>query len=352
MSKKVYILGAGFSYPANMPMQKDLLKSVLEFNPDIINQNAIQLSSSKRRLKNFLSIFGNKDVDKIDVIEDLFTILDKAYLNEENFQQYTWQDLYDVRKGLIDLIIATIDNSQSMITSNIEAYKKFINYLDSTRTILNYEHSLIILNWDTLFETVFSKFTNDVFIDYCFYTYGLTKEHTPHIHLKPSGKQNLKVLKLHGSINWLVCSNCGRIYVDDVSNIAKDNIKCRYCTVNEDTKYYLQPLIITPTLLKQLNSLHIKSTWSNAFIELQEADEIIFIGYSLPKADFELMYLLKKSLYYYDKIKVVLAPSDAPKGNKKSQVHQRYINLFGDKVEFYFDGFGKWVDTLNNEGSK
>lgn len=341
MGKKVYILGAGFSYQANMPMQKDLLKSVLEFQPEITNQNAIQLYSSIRKLKNFLSIFGNKDVDTIDVIEDLFTILDKAYSNEENFQQYTWQDLYDVRKGLVDLIIATIDDAQGKIILNIEAYKKFINHLVSTRTIKNDEHSLIILNWDTLFETIFLKYTNDILIDYCFYTYGLSEKHTPHIHLKPSGKQNLKILKLHGSINWLECSNCGRIYVDNVSNIAKEKIKCRFCTVNENTKYDLQPLIITPTLLKQLNNLHIKSTWSNAFIELQEADEIIFIGYSLPKADFELMYLLKKSLYYYDKIKVVLAPCD-----KNSSTHKRYKNLFGDKVEFFFDGFEKWVDIL------
>lgn len=340
MAKKAYILGAGFSYPANMPMQKDLLSSILNFNPDITNKNAIQLSSSKRKLKNFLSIFGNENLNDIDVIEDLFTILDKAYLNEENFQQYTWHDLYDVRKGLIDLIIATIDDFQFKI-SNIEAYKKFINYLTSSKNILDIEHSLIILNWDTLFETFFLKNTNEILIDYCFYTYGLTNEHTPHIHLKPSGKKNLKVLKLHGSINWLECSNCGRIYVDNINNIAKEKIKCRFCNINENTNYDLQPLIITPTLLKQLNSLHIKSTWSNAFIELQEADEIIFIGYSLPKADFELMYLLKKSLYYYDKIKVVLAPAD-----ENSIIHKRYKSLFGDKVEFYFNGFEKWVDTL------
>ena len=343
MTKKVYILGAGFSYPSKMPMQKDLLNLILTFEPNTLAFNAIELVASQRKLKNFLSIFGNKDIGTINVIEDLFTILDKAYLHEENFQRYTWQDLYNIRKELVDLIIATIDNSQNNIGTNIEIYKKFVNYLTKSKNI---ENSLIILNWDTLFETSFLKYTNNIFIDYCFYSYGLKENHIPHIHLKARGKKNLKVLKLHGSINWLECTNCGRIYVDNESNIAKEKIKCKYCKITEETKYDLKPLIITPTLLKQLNNLHIKSTWNNAFIELQEADEIIFIGYSLPKADFELMYLLKKSLYYYDKIKVILAPVDGPKNNKNSSVHQRYLDLFGDKVEFYFDGLENWVKTL------
>lgn len=40
----------------------------------------------------------------------------------------------------------------------------------------------------------------------------------------------------------------------------------------------------TPTFVKRFDNPHLQMTWHNAFIELVEADKVVFIGYSLPGA--------------------------------------------------------------------
>lgn len=52
--------------------------------------------------------------------------------------------------------------------------------------------------------------------------------------------------------------------------------------------------------------------WRAAFNELAKADEVIFIGYSFPEADYELRYLLKKAIRKQTKIRVILYKTDNP----------------------------------------
>lgn len=164
------------------------------------------------------------------------------------------------------------------------------------------------------------------------------------------------MLKLHGSLNWLNCSNCGRLFVEN-ENIGVQKLECQYCNTesNDNTgskgnadskekqqKLLLEPLIITPTLLKELSNLHIKSIWQNAFIELQEARDIYFIGYSLPFADFEFKYILKKAIHKDANINVVLSYKD------KRDTKRRYKEFLGNDINFNFDGFGGWVNSIDS----
>jgi len=72
--------------------------------------------------------------------------------------------------------------------------------------------------------------------------------------------------------------------------------------------------------------------WHNAYHELSEASEIVFIGYSFPEADYHLRALLKRALKPLTKISVVLRAGD---GDKKS----RYLSFFGRKnIRFSFIG--------------
>ncbi len=320
MSKEVFILGAGFSYPAKLPLQKDLL-SVLLKNKDF------QYLEHYEKIESFLDNFFKDNFD----LEDIFTILDRAYLYEENFSKYSWMEIFEVRKSLMFLIINLIDQQVIEAESYQEIYKNFIQNISSSHEDI----SIITLNWDTLLEKLIKQFSSDTMLDYCFYTYGYNDvNHIPHINLKSHGKQNLKIIKIHGSINWLICPNCQRLIVDDtlVKSIGIENLVCEHCKNYSDLEISLENFIVTPTILKKFDNLHLKYIWNNAFIELQEANHVTFIGYSLPKADYEFLYLLKKVLINKE-IKVILAPCD-----KDSDIEKRYKNLFGD-VEFCFDGF-------------
>jgi NAD-dependent SIR2 family protein deacetylase len=320
VSKEVFILGAGFSYPAKLPLQAKLLDSLLK-------DRDLEYLADYENIDEFIE----KSFKEYFDLEDIFTILDRAYLNEEHFQQYKWLDIYKIRQSLIRLIINLIDKKLNNNESYENKYEKFINYICEN----NNDVSIISLNWDTLVEKLVKKNHQDIMIDYCFYTYGIDRsEHIPHINLKARGKDNLKIVKIHGSINWMYCPNCQRVIVDDknINSIAKDDLKCNYCQEYSNLDIALENFIITPTILKKFDNLHLKYIWNNAFIEMQEAQKITFIGYSLPKADYEFLYLLKKVLFNKE-VKIILAPSD-----KNSEIENRYKNLF-ENIEFCFDGF-------------
>ncbi|MGE4296012.1 MAG: hypothetical protein AB7E49_09955, partial [Campylobacterales bacterium] len=263
-------MGAGFSYAAGMPSQKALMNDILKLDFGALEERAIEYYEIIRKLRNFLSIFGNENVKDIDVIEDLFTILDRSYNNEEYFCDFDWIEMHSLRDGLIDLIIALFDKKQNSIGLS-KAYLQFADMLKKSRLSTSKSVSIISLNWDTILEKSLSSIDN-IAIDYCFYTYGLAEEHIPHITLKARGFNNLKILKPHGSINWLVCSNCGRMFVDTSKNISKIKTSCRFC-INTmrgikvpSHPYVLKPFLVTPTLLKEFDNLHLKYIWQNSLV--------------------------------------------------------------------------------------
>jgi len=180
-------------------------------------------------------------------------------------------------------------------------------------------------------------------IDYCFYTYSLDdNDHIPHINLKSKNKKNLKVIKIHGSINWLLCQDCQRMYVDDesIESIGKYTQKiCPNCKKFNDLDINLDNFIITPTIIKNFENLHLKYIWNNALIEIQEAKKITFIGYSFPKADYEFLYTIKKA-FSKDKQIAVVDISD--------NVENRYKTIFSN-IKFNFNGFEEWSKKLKDK---
>ena len=215
-----------------------------------------------------------------------------------------------------------------------------------------------------------------IFPDLCFYNYDLSnrKDHMPSTHIKAKGHKNIKVLKMHGSLSWLECPKCRRIYTDFSREIALDElkqVKCPKCKSDgfegEDPK--LRSLIITPTFMKSLDNLNIKNIWQNAFIDISESDHLIFIGYSFPDADFEMRCLLKKAVKSTADVTVVLDESNNPqkyinnlmsKGFLIEETNQlvnrlwlpasRYKSFFGeDRVKFIYDGFEKYIELMGEE---
>ena len=91
--------------------------------------------------------------------------------------------------------------------------------------------------------------------------------------------------------------------------------------------WYVGDLLL-PTYLKNLSNIQIKLVWQNAAIELSEATRIVFIGYSLPSADFEIRQLLARMIRPDAEIQVVLYP-DNPHVEAEAE---RYRNFFGSRI--------------------
>jgi hypothetical protein len=99
-----------------------------------------------------------------------------------------------------------------------------------------------------------------------------------------------------------------------------------------------------PTFIKDLSNPQYKIIWQNAGIELSEADKLVFIGYSLPSADFEMRQLLSRMMRKNVEIVVVDYCRDQ---FRKEQVEAHWRRFFGNrKLTFYFDGAKSYIEDL------
>lgn len=320
-------------------------------------------------------------------LEDLFTIFDNVSDGREHFRLYSPEKMIAIHNQLKMCIIYAL--SYAIIKNcNRTDYSKFAKALISKRLSISQSEdamSIITMNWDDVLEHSLFQLCNEynskltknqqkILPDLCFYNYdlGQNNEHIPSTHIKAKNIKNIKILKMHGSLAWLECPKCGRIFTDFKDEIASEEFsdeKCPKCSqeILEDSKKpVLRNLIITPTFMKSFENLNLKNIWQNAYIDITEADHLVFIGYSFPDADFEMRCLLKKAVKNTADITVVLTKSDDPNAMKKKLIekgfpkneaddlvwkmhlpHQRYTSFFGkDKVKFIYRGFTSYIRNM------
>lgn len=418
-NKTVYILGAGASAAVRLPIQNKLIDEIFKIteppknekddflvSTDLLTFSFNNFIISRRYLADFLitnyvkaddrySYLSIKDSYSNDIsffedyssealwvdiycmlsnfnvcLEDIFTTLDKAELNNEYYSRYTLEALKKIKNSLNNCIIYMLSYHIKLAKNN-KLYVNIANYFVNKRLEgLNPKQdtfSIITLNWDTLLDTAIYSACEErntildpkIKPDYCCYNYDLNSN-VPSTQIKARGMYNIKIMKLHGSINWLYCPNCGRLFTDFNEHISLASItenmeqprSCDFC--KNDRATFLKPILITPTFLKDINNLHLKSIWHNAYLDLCEATEVIFIGYSLPDADFELKYILKKALSPHAKIKVILHKYDDPQyyehllfkcpnadviKNKLNLPENRYNTFFANHdIDFDYNG--------------
>lgn len=321
-------------------------------------------------------------------LEDLFTIFDNINSGREHFRLYSQSSMSEMHDKLKMCVIYAISYLRLKHCNNAD-YEKFAEMLLKTRlkaTLTEDVISVITMNWDDILEHVLFEKCREynadkkhngqkILPDLCFYNYDFkqNKKHIPSIQIKAKGIKNIKILKMHGSLAWLECPKCGRIFTDfseEIAYKAAINLECPICTAEED--YFdreapaLRNLIITPTFIKSLDNLNVKNIWQNALLDISRASHIVFIGYSFPDADFEMRCLLKKSIKKSAKITVVLSEDDNPqKWRELFQAknvpedtiesilermylpEKRYQSFFGkDNVEFKYEGFCSYIDEM------
>lgn len=89
--------------------------------------------------------------------------------------------------------------------------------------------------------------------------------------------------------------------------------------------------------MKNFSNPQYKLIWQNAGIELSEATKIVFIGYSLPQADFEMRQLLSRMTR--KNAKIIVVDYGNKDDTKTAETIKRYNVFFGKrKPTFYLKG--------------
>lgn len=115
----------------------------------------------------------------------------------------------------------------------------------------------------------------------------------------PERHETYRLIKLHGSINWLfpgseTAPDQSIYYSDESLPVGHDAFELEDIRRN---KAGLKPLIIPPITEKTpfYGIRLLRSLWSDLYSSLVESDEAYFIGYSLPKTDITTRILLSTS---------------------------------------------------------
>jgi hypothetical protein len=159
------------------------------------------------------------------------------------------------------------------------------------------------------------------------------------------------LLKLHGSINWVVEIGTSPPY--KFSDIHYLGFKNSFSSPYRDYFNLDDPLIVPPVMTKSdlAHQPILKFIWQKAFKLIQNADQIIFVGYSFPVTDMAATQLFMEGVKHNSPQHPKLSVIDLKETKEdKSELKKRFRKLFpilkDKKNAFHFDGAENWLDQF------
>ncbi len=307
--RNVYILGAGFSADAGLPLvagfmntMRDAVMWLKEQGPDRTPEiEAIESVFAFRRsaaaaalrthidVENIEELFslaaayrqGRHEADESKVARAIAATLDYAANRVKDVPKVKvsfneppgwsrpsgWMDPEGWKKGIYECPI--YDLQLGVMTG-------YFSHSNPTR------NTLITFNYDTVVEEALSR------LGFA-YDYGLPEGAVRWVSGRPNGRgEPIPILKLHGSVNWGVNLSA--------PSHQKIEIFPDYTLLRaSEAKHEL--ILAPPTWRKGWGPSHVMTAvWDEAIDALSNATRIIIIGYSLPATDSHFKYLMSAGL--------------------------------------------------------
>lgn len=292
--KNVYILGAGFSKELGVPLQDEFLLAAREVyfsNPSVYNnfERVFEYQDKLSKMKNYLSY-------PLLNLEHLFNLIemDIFYSGSTNVKKIKDDFTKLICDVLVDKTPYPFDNDYRGQFRQNDIYDNYVSFvrlfIKSSRYGLSlYEDTIISFNYDLALEGAAS-----------IYNWRINEQQSP--------RQN------PGSIKFNTSFNSDKIKVDQVSNFFKNSRQGSYFppsdlyaddansikliklhgSINWKNSDDGKTFIVPPTWNK--SDQRIKGLWNKAYQELKTAKRIIIIGYSFPDSDIYVKSLLALAL--------------------------------------------------------
>jgi hypothetical protein len=293
-ARKVIVLGAGASAADGAPLQAGLFRKYAEFLR--AQENAPVHDSRESELRTLFWLLWGVNIDSPDLerehfptFEEVLGLFELANVRGEFFKGFGGLNQettrgQEMRSHLLYLIAVVLDQSLRRNSEyHIMLIKKLKNlgWMDNT--------NFVSINYDLLIDNALRQEMSaepDYTVSFRFQPGEITAD---------SSQCRTKLLKIHGSLNWLYCPTCNALDCFPgekiVAEIARNpmRITCEVCTEPR------VPLIIPPTFFKVISNFYLQQVWKSSEEMLREAQHVIFCGYSFPDADLHFKYLLKRA---------------------------------------------------------
>jgi hypothetical protein len=345
----VIIFGAGATKDSGGPLTNEILHEAFQSAPSLVaQQNAIQLLRQFLDDNFFLSRNSPEDYPSLPL---LLSLIDTAIDRKQSFGQWSPEMVVEARQAFEAAIFAVLDfrSPQAEMTS-------YLSLLQLAYPAKAPEATVISLNYDIILDMAMFELSNQR-------TPGSMPSYGCDIRTQAYQDCTERwgsLFKIHGSVNWMYCSQCHHL---DIGWSSKRGVPSRIGTLffSLEDQYAqkvvcpecgtrLRPILITPTHRKDYRNPHLSRIWYEAERALQRAKRVIFVGYSLPDDDVEVIYLLKRSLSAKNpsplspqQITVIEKKDPQRRGLSVHPIGRRYRALFGDGIDFRPDGFSEWL---------
>lgn len=352
MSEIVFILGAGASRDCGAPLMNDFLDTAsrLLSTNEVSGKNA-DFERVFRAISSLQAVHSKSQLD-LNNIESIFTALEIANILKK-LPGFESDEIPLAIASLKELIVVTLEQTIDFPTKkrHIWAPKSYENFAELLVYLKNKAHPYK--------KPAVITFNYDIALDVAMHRSGLG----PLYGFGPSVSSNYPVnlLKLHGSLNWAVRSDSGAVeplnlqeYFSKYSYSGfEEYSSCKIPIGSQLQEYYTkytdytvnaEPVIVPPAWNKADYHQLLATIWGATAKELEEAEYIFIIGYSLPETDafFRLLYglgtvgkkPLKKVVVYNpdtsgvieDRFKQMMGPGALARFEYKAMVFEESIS--------------------------
>jgi SIR2-like domain len=359
----VFIFGAGATKACGGPLTADILPAAFGTStrpPIQLASLAVPLEECLVRHFHIPENVSSRERDDYPPLPLVLSLLDLAIdqdrplsfrLDGNSYDNWDHERLSLARKAIEYVIFAVLDEYLDTMKRN------FYEDLFDMICLLRSEPCAISLNYDILLDSVLFRIAEkhrgpDAKVAYC------CDIQTDAYRTR---KTNFgRLMKLHGSLNWLYCPCCRRLDLA-TSDCAERAVSCSILhdlviQNSLDEHYHTKPkkcpecttpmraVMITPTRAKDYRNPHIQGIWYEAERALRRAEHVCFVGYSLPDDDLEVIDLLRRGLGHLPPSRITVVEYDDRKREiSQHPVGRRYQSMFGDKIEWRVGGFEGWL---------
>lgn len=346
----IFVLGAGASHPDGVPLQREMLPMIISGGIEEIKNSEIGNIVTDFIKDNFEY---NEETNQYPSLEALFGFIDYFIQQNESLNsKYTNEKIRDIKEYLIKLIHYVVNLRTDKRSHYYHLFWQAIQKNNSNT-------SIITLNYDTLLEQAFDfLFKHHGYIDYCIplmnyernpelkkYNFWINPRE-PVVIDKNENPIPVKVVKVHGSLNWKYCTCCNQTLLtpwDRTIDLNKgkflgytypDNQEYEFRCPVDGTEF--QTLIMPPTYLKTLHHPIITQLLNEASREIRATKKIVFIGYSLSNSDVHIKALFQKNINNEKNIVVI-----NPKQRESLELNYKSLN---SNAKFIYTSFEEFVN--------
>ena len=301
-------LGAGAARPFGYPLSSALLDDIVGHlgDPRFVR-------SGRRTLENYLFQLlpgESRKRKNLPPVTSLLSLLDYSLTSGQSMlPRESADETRRARQLLERAILEVINDKEPFNPPSERRLDGFAQVLGSLRTRSTEPLDVITTNWDMSSDEVVGRaaevdaisaldWNNEdmaVQIDFGFGWACRVGRGRPALFSRPV-QPRARLLKLHGSTNWLKCPLCDTVYIDprgpnwhQAYRHGSSTNRC-HCS-----RTRLEAQIVSPSFLRQMREPNLLAVWNLALDALRKADDWLIVGYSFPDEDLAVRALFTRA---------------------------------------------------------